>query len=83
MGGSVGWEEMKRQVRERREAAGLPVRSATEKQAAMDRLMAEVRACRPAELPLTDAGRKSPGGGVDSRVVRSTSGCAAPPPRSD
>ncbi len=37
---SVNWEEAKRQVRERRTAAGLPVRSAEEKRAAMDRLAA-------------------------------------------
>ncbi|MEW2493579.1 XRE family transcriptional regulator [Streptomyces sp. SID2888] len=47
---TVGWEEAKRKLRERREAAGLPVRSAEEKQAAMDRLMAEVRAHRLAEI---------------------------------
>ncbi|MEU1787762.1 hypothetical protein ABZ553_18130 [Streptomyces sparsogenes] len=35
---TVSWEETKRKARERREAAGLPVRSAKEKQAAMDRL---------------------------------------------
>ncbi|MFF4230761.1 XRE family transcriptional regulator [Streptomyces sp. NPDC001820] len=47
---TVGWEEAKRRVRERREAAGLPVRSADEKQAAMDRLAAEIRAYRLAEI---------------------------------
>ncbi|MFI6940464.1 XRE family transcriptional regulator [Streptomyces sp. NPDC050418] len=47
---SVNWEEAKRQVRERRTAAGLPVRSAEEKRAAMDRLAAEVRAYQLAEL---------------------------------
>ncbi|WP_329028645.1 XRE family transcriptional regulator [Streptomyces sp. NBC_01423] len=41
---SVSWEETKRKARERRIAAGLPVRTAEEKQAAMDRLAAEVRA---------------------------------------
>ncbi len=41
---TVGWEEVKRQAHERRAAAGLPVRSAAEKQAAVDRLLAEVRA---------------------------------------
>ncbi|GGO01174.1 XRE family transcriptional regulator [Microbispora bryophytorum] len=47
---SVGWEETKRRVRERREAAGLPVRSEEQKKAAMDRLAAEVRAHRLAEI---------------------------------
>ncbi|MEV5488019.1 transcriptional regulator [Streptomyces bobili] len=46
---SVGWEETKRKARERRVAAGLPVRTAEEKQAAMDRLAAEVRAYQLAE----------------------------------
>ncbi|MEU6227295.1 hypothetical protein [Streptomyces sp. NPDC047042] len=41
---TVTWEETKRKARERREAAGLPVRSAQEKQAAMNRLTAEARA---------------------------------------
>ncbi|MGW1033828.1 hypothetical protein ACWD4Z_16725 [Streptomyces antibioticus] len=41
---TVSWEEAKRKARERRAAAGLPVRSAQEKEAAMDRLTAEVRA---------------------------------------
>lgn len=40
---AVSWEETKRKPRERRAAAGLPVRSAQEKQAAMDRLTAEDR----------------------------------------
>ncbi|MFI0775877.1 XRE family transcriptional regulator [Streptomyces sp. NPDC021212] len=47
---AVSWEETKRKARERREAAGLPVRSAQEKQAAMERLTAEVRAHRLAEV---------------------------------
>ncbi|MEU6409803.1 XRE family transcriptional regulator [Microbispora sp. NPDC046933] len=47
---SVGWEETKRRVRERREAAGLPVRSEEQKRADMDRLAAEVRAHRLAEI---------------------------------
>ncbi|GAA3376958.1 helix-turn-helix domain-containing protein [Streptomyces sannanensis] len=47
---SVSWEETKRKLHERRKAAGLPVRSPEEKQAAMDRLMAEVRAYRLAEI---------------------------------
>ncbi|MFI1955578.1 hypothetical protein ACH437_27695 [Streptomyces xinghaiensis] len=38
---TVGWKETKRRARERREAAGLPTRSAEEKQVAMDRLTAE------------------------------------------
>ncbi len=47
---SVGWEETKRRVRGRREAAGLPVRSEEQKRADMDRLAAEVRAHRLAEI---------------------------------
>jgi DNA-binding XRE family transcriptional regulator len=47
---AVSWEEAKRRAHERRKAAGLPVRSAEEKQAAMDRLAAEVRAYRLAEI---------------------------------
>ncbi|GAB3163439.1 hypothetical protein [Microbispora hainanensis] len=46
----VGWEDTKRRVRERREAAGLPVRSEEQKKADMDRLAAEVRAHRLAEI---------------------------------
>jgi DNA-binding XRE family transcriptional regulator len=47
---TVGWEETKRAMRARREAAGLPVRSAEEKQADMERLRAEIRAYRLAEI---------------------------------
>ncbi|MFF8317541.1 XRE family transcriptional regulator [Streptomyces bobili] len=47
---SVSWEETKRKARERRIAAGLSVRTAEEKQAAMDRLAAEVRAYQLAEV---------------------------------
>ncbi|MEU8176421.1 hypothetical protein AB0C14_26410 [Microbispora hainanensis] len=47
---SVNWEDTKRGVRERRVAAGLPVRSEEQKRADMDRLAAEVRAHRPAEI---------------------------------
>lgn len=47
---AVSWEESKRRARERREAAGLPVRSPKEKQLAMDRLVAEVRAYKLAEI---------------------------------
>ncbi|CAL9516667.1 hypothetical protein [Streptomyces sp. enrichment culture] len=54
---TVGWEETKRAMRARREAAGLPVRSAEEKQADMERLRAGIRAYRLAETrrerPLT------------------------------
>lgn len=49
MGSSDG-DEVKRRVHERRVAAGLPVRSPEEKQADMDRLYAQVRAHRLAEL---------------------------------
>lgn len=44
------WEDVRRRVHERRAVAGLPVPTAEEKQAAMDRLMAEVRAYRLAEI---------------------------------
>ncbi|WP_327315892.1 XRE family transcriptional regulator [Streptomyces sp. NBC_01235] len=47
---SVGWEEVKRRVDERRRAAGLPVRTPEEKQEAKDRLLAEIRAYKLAEL---------------------------------
>ncbi|MFF4486871.1 hypothetical protein ACFY0F_10300 [Streptomyces sp. NPDC001544] len=47
---TVSWEETKRKARERRAVAGLPVRSALEKQAVMDRLTAEVRAYKLAAL---------------------------------
>ncbi|MEV1204723.1 XRE family transcriptional regulator [Microbispora rosea] len=47
---SVGWEETKRRVRERREASGLPVRSEEQKRTDMDRLAAEARAHRLAEI---------------------------------
>ncbi|MFG2298934.1 hypothetical protein [Streptomyces sp. NPDC048603] len=40
----IGWEEVKRRARERRTAAGLPVRTEAAKRAAMARLTAEVRA---------------------------------------
>ncbi|AZM91820.1 MULTISPECIES: XRE family transcriptional regulator [Streptomyces] len=66
----VGWEEAKRQVRERRAAAGLPVRSPAEKQAAMDRLMAEVRAYRLAEIRQEQA--------LTQKDVAETMGVSAP-----
>ncbi|MFD6969128.1 hypothetical protein [Streptomyces sp. NPDC059949] len=44
----VAWEEIKDRVRRRRDAAGLPVRSSAEKQAAMDRLLAAAGVHRPA-----------------------------------
>ncbi|MEU3447092.1 transcriptional regulator [Streptomyces thermolilacinus] len=47
---TVGWEETRRAMRARREAAGLPVRSAEEKRADMGRLRAEVRAYRLGEI---------------------------------
>lgn len=47
---TVGWEDAKRRARERRAAAGLPPRSDADKQAAMDRLAAHVRAFKLAEL---------------------------------
>jgi|SwirhisoilCB1_FD_contig_31_11289789_length_748_multi_3_in_0_out_0_1 predicted transcriptional regulator len=47
---SVSWEEVKRRADEKRKAAGLPVRSPEEKQADMERLLAEVRAYKLAEI---------------------------------
>ncbi|WP_210581615.1 XRE family transcriptional regulator [Streptomyces sp. GESEQ-4] len=47
---TVSWEEVKRRVEEQRRAAGLPVRTAEEKRADMDRLYAEIRAYKLAEL---------------------------------
>ncbi|MEU3408219.1 helix-turn-helix protein [Streptomyces sp. 3211.6] len=66
----IGWEEAKRQVRERRAAEGLPVRSAAEKRAAMDRLLAEVRAYRLAEIRQEQA--------LTQRDVAETMGVSAP-----
>jgi hypothetical protein len=45
-----GWEAITHRVREHREGAGLPVRSAERKRADMDRLIAEVRAHRLTEI---------------------------------
>lgn len=67
---TVSWDEAKRRARERREAAGLPVRSAQEKQAAMDRLIAEVRAHRLAEIRQEQA--------LTQRQVATTMGVSAP-----
>ncbi|MEZ0073364.1 XRE family transcriptional regulator [Planotetraspora sp. GP83] len=47
---TVGWNEVKEQARRGREAAGLPVRSERDKQTAIDRLTAEARAHRLAEI---------------------------------
>lgn len=47
---TVSWEEVKRRVDEQRKAAGIPVRSPEEKQADMERLLAEVRAYKLAEI---------------------------------
>ncbi|WP_158239598.1 hypothetical protein [Streptomyces carminius] len=43
---TVSWEDARRKARERCEAAGLPTRSAAEKQAATERLVAQVRVYR-------------------------------------
>ncbi|WP_440068093.1 hypothetical protein [Streptosporangium sp. OZ121] len=40
---TVSWDEVRRRARERRRAAGLPVRSDAEKSAAMERLAMEIR----------------------------------------
>lgn len=47
---TVSWEEVKRRMHEQQRAAGVPVRSPEEKQADMDRLLAEVRAYKLAEI---------------------------------
>ncbi|GAA1428533.1 hypothetical protein GCM10009601_41990 [Streptomyces thermospinosisporus] len=47
---SVSWDEVKRRADEQRRAARLPVRTAEERQAAKERLLAEVRAYRLAEI---------------------------------
>lgn len=67
---AVGWDEVKRQVYERRLAAGVPVRSPAEKQGAMDRLMAEVRAYRLAEIRQEQA--------LTQKDVAETMGVSAP-----
>jgi predicted XRE-type DNA-binding protein len=67
---AVSWEETKRRARERREAAGLPVRSAQEKQAAMSRLTAEVRAHKLAEVRREQA--------LTQRQVAASMGVSAP-----
>ncbi|WP_105973349.1 XRE family transcriptional regulator [Streptomyces geranii] len=67
---TVSWEETKRQARERRAAAGLPVRSPQEKQAAMDRLTAEVRAHKLAEVRREQA--------LTQRQVADSMGVSAP-----
>ncbi|MEU8566751.1 XRE family transcriptional regulator [Streptomyces pathocidini] len=67
---AVSWEETKRKTRARREAAGLPVRSEEEKHASMDRLMAEVRAYRLAEIRREQA--------LSQRDVATSMGVSAP-----
>ncbi|MEW2320900.1 XRE family transcriptional regulator [Streptomyces griseoincarnatus] len=66
----VSWEETKRRARERRAASGLPVRSPQEKQAAMDRLTAEVRAHKLAEVRREQ--------GLTQRQVAASMGVSAP-----
>ncbi|MGS2589402.1 XRE family transcriptional regulator [Streptomyces hebeiensis] len=67
---TVSWEETRRKARERRAAAGLPVRSAEEKRAAMDRLTAEVRAHKLAEVRREQA--------LPQRQVAASMGVSAP-----
>ncbi|MEV1006431.1 XRE family transcriptional regulator [Streptomyces sp. NPDC049881] len=67
---TVSWEETRRKVQERRKAAGLPVRSPEEKREAMDRLVAEVRAHRLAEIRREQA--------LTQRSVAETMGVSAP-----
>ncbi|MFC3573007.1 XRE family transcriptional regulator [Streptomyces yaanensis] len=47
---TVSWDEVKRRADEQRRAAGLPVRAPEKKRADMDRLLAEVRAYKLAEI---------------------------------
>ena len=47
---TVSWKEVKRRADEQRRAAGLPVRTPEEREAAKERLLAEVRAYRLAEI---------------------------------
>ncbi|MCQ9135164.1 MULTISPECIES: XRE family transcriptional regulator [Streptomyces] len=47
---SVGWEEVKKRVHEQQRAAGIPLMTPAEKQEAKDRLFAEIRAHKLAEL---------------------------------
>ncbi|GAB3127035.1 hypothetical protein GCM10027160_51260 [Streptomyces calidiresistens] len=67
----VAREESKRRARQRREAAGLPVRSPEEKRVAMDRLIAEVRAYRLAEIRREQA--------QTQRAVTDAMGVSVPP----
>ncbi|MBB1259877.1 XRE family transcriptional regulator [Streptomyces alkaliterrae] len=64
------WDELKRQVYERREAAGLPMRTAEEKRQAMARLDATIRAYRLAEIRREQA--------LTQRGVAETMGVSAP-----
>ncbi|MEU3167759.1 hypothetical protein [Streptosporangium sp. NPDC006930] len=50
---TVNWDEVKQRARERHQAAGLPVQSDGEKSAAMERLAAEVRAHKLAEISMS------------------------------
>jgi hypothetical protein len=56
---TVSREDAKRKARGRRAAAGLPMRSAQEKQAAMDRPTAEARAHKLVRVPGSSATRVS------------------------
>ncbi|WP_433244347.1 XRE family transcriptional regulator [Streptosporangium sp. CA-135522] len=47
---AANWDEVKQRARERRRASGLSVRSETEKSAALERLAAEARAHKLAEI---------------------------------
>lgn len=47
---TVSWEEVKRRAHERQRAAGIPVMTPEEKQAAKEQLLAEVRAYKLAEV---------------------------------
>ncbi|GAA3115734.1 XRE family transcriptional regulator [Streptosporangium carneum] len=66
----VDWREAKRRARERRQAAGLPVRSEVERSAAMERLSAEVRAYRLMEIRHEQA--------LTQRDVAATMGVSSP-----
>jgi predicted XRE-type DNA-binding protein len=70
MSDAVRWEDARRAARERREAAGLPVRTAAEKQEAMGRLVSEVRAYKLAEIRREQA--------LTQREVAASMGVSAP-----
>ncbi|MET8383759.1 XRE family transcriptional regulator [Streptosporangium canum] len=67
---AANWDEVKQRARTRRQASGLPVRSETEKSTAMERLAAEVRAHKLAEIRREQ--------GLTQRDIASTMGVSGP-----